>query len=88
MNENKCAAVLIGPPGSGKTTVVRALTARQDMSVIEAGNLLEAEVRKQSSLGQRIPEWTSRHADRWHHQRHGHTNAQHLGYAPGLYRAG
>src|SRR5690606_15373625 len=39
---------------SGKTTVVRALTARQDMSVIEAGNLLEAEVRKQSPLGQQI----------------------------------
>lgn len=48
------AAALIGPPGSGKTTVVRGLTARGTMAVIETGNLLEEEVRQNSQLGRQI----------------------------------
>ncbi len=52
--ENRCAVVLFGPQGSGKTTLTRALAERTGASVIEAGNLLEAEIRRQSSLGQQI----------------------------------
>lgn len=58
MNKNKRAAVLIGPPGSGKTTVVQALTARNGMSVIETGSLLKSEIRRQTSLGLEIKPYT------------------------------
>ncbi len=53
-NAKKCAAVLIGPPGSGKTTVARALAANNRLSVIETGNLLGAEVKRETSLGREI----------------------------------
>jgi adenylate kinase len=51
--EKKFAAVLIGPAGSGKTTLARALSG-PEVAVIETGNLLEAEVRHQSPLGRQI----------------------------------
>ena len=54
MNETKCAVVVLGPPGSGKTTLTRALAARSGASVIEIGNLFEAEIRRQTPLGQQI----------------------------------
>jgi len=50
----ECAVILFGPPGSGKTTVVRALTSRRPLAVIETGNLLEQEVRRGSDLGRQI----------------------------------
>jgi adenylate kinase family enzyme len=54
MKESKCAAVLLGPPGSGKTTLVRSLAAVNRISVIETGNLLKREVRLQTPLGRKI----------------------------------
>jgi adenylate kinase len=50
----KCAVVMVGPPGSGKTTLTRALAARSGAAVIEVGNLLEAEMQRQSPVGERI----------------------------------
>src|SRR5258708_39112183 len=54
MNEPKCAAVLLGPPGSGKTTLARTLAGRNGISVIETGNLLEQEIRHGTPLGLQI----------------------------------
>lgn len=50
----KCAAILFGPPGSGKTTVVRSITSHQQMAIIETGNLLERQVQLGTDLGQQI----------------------------------
>ncbi len=52
--KTKCAVILFGPPGSGKTTVVRSLTSHRRMAVIETGNLLEQEVRLGTPLGRQI----------------------------------
>lgn len=49
-----CAVILFGPPGSGKTTVVRSLNANRHIAVIETGNLLEREVRLRTSVGEQI----------------------------------
>jgi adenylate kinase len=54
MDETKCAIVLLGPPGGGKTTLGRSLAARARMTVIETGNLLEGEIRRDSPLGRQI----------------------------------
>lgn len=50
---NKRAAILIGPAGSGKTTVARGLSA-DGVCVIETGNLLEREVRADTEMGRQI----------------------------------
>lgn len=54
-------AILIGPAGSGKTTLARALALSGisnrtsiKVSVIETGNLLEAEIRRGTPLGSEI----------------------------------
>jgi adenylate kinase len=51
--EQKRAAILIGPAGSGKTTLARGLAA-DGVCVIETGNLLEVEVRGETELGRQI----------------------------------
>src|SRR5262249_51575915 len=48
------AAVLLGPPGSGKTTLARSLATRNRIAVIETGNLLEKEIRQGTPLGEEI----------------------------------
>ena len=52
--KTKCAAILFGPRGSGKTTVVRSMTSHHRMAVIETGNLLERQVQLGTDLGQQI----------------------------------
>jgi len=54
MKQNACAAVLLGPPGSGKTTLARSLSERNHISVIETGNLLENEIRRGTEFGRQI----------------------------------
>ena len=53
-SRRRCAVVLLGPPGSGKTTAARCLAARHPVALIEAGTLLETEVRMGTALGQQI----------------------------------
>lgn len=48
------AVILFGPPGSGKTSVVRSLTIDRPIAIIETGNLLEREVRLGTPVGQQI----------------------------------
>src|SRR6188508_2470212 len=50
----KCAVILFGPPGSGKTTVVRSMTGHKLIAVIETGTLLERQVQLGTDLGQQI----------------------------------
>jgi adenylate kinase len=55
----RAAIVLMGSPGSGKTTLARALAERAPISIIEVGNLLQREVQRGTSLGKAMKPFTS-----------------------------
>ena len=52
--KKKYAGILFGPPGSGKTSVVRSLTINRRVAIIETGNLLEREVQLGTPVGRQI----------------------------------
>lgn len=55
----RAAVVLMGSPGSGKTTLARALAERTPISIIEVGNLLKREVQRGTKIGKAIKPFTS-----------------------------
>lgn len=55
----RAAVVLMGSPGSGKTTLARALAERTPISIIEVGNLLKREVQRGTALGKAMKPFTS-----------------------------
>lgn len=54
MGRGKAAVILLGPPGSGKTTIADDVTSRWDVAVIKTGQLLRREIKKKTTLGKRL----------------------------------
>jgi len=50
----RCAVVMMGPPGGGKTTLARGLAGRGPFVTAEPGTLLEREIRDGMPLGNQI----------------------------------
>ena len=50
----RSAVILIGPPGSGKTTITERLTANEQVQALEAGVLLREEVKRGTELGEKL----------------------------------
>ncbi len=48
------AALLLGPPGSGKTTLANAVAAHEDISKIEAGALLKERIRTDEEMASHL----------------------------------
>lgn len=59
LGRQRAAIVLIGSPGSGKTTLARALAERRPIAIIEVGSLLKQEVQQETALGKRIAPFTA-----------------------------
>lgn len=54
MIPRKAAVILLGPPGSGKTTIADEITSRCDAAVIETGQLLRREIKRKTTPGNRL----------------------------------
>jgi adenylate kinase len=54
MNRRGAAIILLGPPGSGKTTLTDRLASRDGVEKIETGRLLRGEVEKGTPEGERL----------------------------------
>jgi len=55
----RIAIVLMGSPGSGKTTLARGLAEHRPLSIIEVGSLLKREVQRGTTLGETIRPFTT-----------------------------
>jgi adenylate kinase len=53
------AVILIGPPGSGKSSISRELSRKRKISSIETGTLLREEINKNTELGKKIEDTIS-----------------------------
>ncbi|MFO7445616.1 MAG: nucleoside monophosphate kinase [Ignavibacteriaceae bacterium] len=53
-DEYKPVVLLIGPPGSGKSSVAHKLKEKKDISIIGTGNLLRSEIENKTDAGKAI----------------------------------
>lgn len=53
-SEKKYCIILFGPPGSGKTSLSNKLSSSDDYEIIQTGELLRAEVKAETELGDKV----------------------------------